>query len=168
MIKKINRRTYMKRDYLKAVFVFLLITGLTFFICIKINNSFGVLKSGDTYTDYGKNRIYSLANYQWDPKTNTYYFDLVRENENQQLELVYANLPSEVLINGNTFKESTSFSRILLSSDWFVDDKITVVFNTHINPHHTPVYVTTTGGAATALSIFDMVFAFNLGIIFLM
>jgi signal transduction histidine kinase len=43
-----------------------------------------------------------------------------------------------------------------------------VVFNTKTTPYHTPVYVTTTAGAAAALSAFNMVYAFCLGITFLM
>ena len=159
----------MKRDYLKAIVAFLLISSLTFFLCIKINNSFGVLKNGETYADNDKNNIYALTNYQWDPKTNTYYLDLVRENENQQLELIYGNLPLDVYINGDKLiKESSFFSRILLNSDWFKDNTIRVVFDTNTNPFHTPIYVTTTVGATSAVSTFNMIFAFSLGITFLM
>jgi two-component system, OmpR family, phosphate regulon sensor histidine kinase PhoR len=158
----------MKRDYLKAIFVFLLICGLTFYICIKINNTFGVLKSGEVYADNTENYIYSLTDYHRDSKNNVYFFDLVRENEDQQLELIYVKLPSEVLINGNALKESSSFSRILLKSEYFKDNTMRLVFNTNTSPFHTPIYVTTTAGAVAALSTFDMAYAFSLGITFLM
>ena len=158
----------MKKDYFKPILVFLLISSLTFFIGLKINNSFGVLKNGDTFSSMGENNIYSFTNYQWDSKTNTYYFDLVRKNENQQLELIYGKLPSDVLINGTVLKENPFFSRLLLSPDWFINNKTTVVFDTSINPYNTPIYVTTTSSAETAISSFNMVFAFSLGITLLM
>ncbi len=158
----------MKKDYLKAILLFLLITSLAFLIGLKINNSFGVLNNGDTFPDKGETNIYSLTDYQWDSKTNTYYFDLVRKNESQQLELIYGKLPSDVLINGTILKESSFFSRLSLSSDWFINNKIRVVFNTGINPNNTPIYVTTTSIAESAHSTFYMAFAFCLGITFLM
>ncbi|AKL95776.1 alkaline phosphatase synthesis sensor protein PhoR [Clostridium aceticum] len=158
----------MKRNYFIAILVFVIVSSLTFFIGIRINNSFGILKSGDTFSDQGENNIYSLTNYHWDSKTNTYYFDLVRKNENQQLVLIYGKLPSEVLVNDTVLEESSFFSRLLLSSDWFIDNKISVVFNTSINPNNTPIYITTTSSAETALSTFNMIFAFSLGITFLM
>ncbi|KPU43759.1 alkaline phosphatase synthesis sensor protein PhoR [Oxobacter pfennigii] len=158
----------MKRHYLKAIAVFLLICSLTFIIFIKINNAFGVLNHGETYPD-NENNIYSLADYHWDSNNHTFFIDLVRENEEQQLELIYAKLPSDISINGTILnKVSSSFSRVLINPDWFKDNKVRVVFNTNINPRHTPVYLTTTSGASAALSAYDMVFAFNLGITFLM
>lgn len=169
-IKDSRGNHYMKRDYFKAICAFLLIFSLTFLICERINSTFGVLKYGEAYPASGENSIYSLTDYHWDSRTNMLFFDLVRGNENQQLELIYGNghLPSGVLINGNVIKEPSAFGRILLDSDWFDNNTLRVFFDTNTSPYHAPVYVTTTAGAAKTLSIFDMVFAFNLGITFLM
>ncbi len=158
----------MKKDYLKAILVFLLISSLAFFIGLKVNNSFGILKNGDTFSDNEKSTIYSLTNYQWDSKTDTYYFDLVRKNENQQLELIYGKLPSDVLIDGTVLTESAFFSRQFLNSEWFSNNKIRITFNTGTDPYNTPMYVTTTSIAETAHSSFYMAYAFSLGITFLM
>ena len=158
----------MRKDYWKAILVFLLICSLTFFICIKINNSFGSLKSGETYTDKLGNRIYSLSGYYLDPESNMYSFDLVREYRGQQLELVFTNLPSEVLVNGKALESSFTFSRLLLSAKSFKDDTAQVFLNTVTRPCHTPIYVTTTAGATSAISIYDMIYAFSLGMTFLM
>jgi signal transduction histidine kinase len=157
-----------KRYYFFAMLVFLIIFSLTFFLGIYINNSFGVLKSGNTVSDKGENNIYSFTSYQWDSKTNTYYFEFYRKNENQQLELIYGKLQSEVVIDGNVLEESSFFSRLFLNSEWFIDNKIRVDFNTSINPYNTPIFVTTTSRAENALTTFNMIFAFSLGITFLM
>ncbi|WP_026476320.1 sensor histidine kinase [Alkaliphilus transvaalensis] len=158
----------MRRNYFKAILVFLIIFSFAFFIGFKINKSFGILKNGDTYSDDEANMIYSLTDYQWDSSTNTYYFDLIRKNKYQQLELIYGKLPSEVYINGTALKESSFFTRLLLSSHLFIDNKIRIVFDTNIDPHKTPIYVTTTPSAEMALTTFNIVFAFSLGITFLM
>lgn len=158
----------MRSAYWKAILVFLFICGLTFFICIKINNSFGALKNGEVYTDKRGNSIYSLSKYHRDPQSKMYTFDLVREHENQQLELVYANLPSDVLVNGNVLNTSFTFSRLQINSEWFKDDTLRVFFNTDKKPCHASIYVTTTEGATAAISIYDMTYAFSLGITSLM
>lgn len=156
----------MKRTYLKPIFIFLIVSLVTFFICLKINNNFSVLSSGEAYvnSDENKNKIASLTNYHWDMDTNYYYFDIVREDENQKLELVYGNLPCDVLINEKTIKETSSFSRISVDSKWFKDNTVKLVFHTNKSPYHVPIYLTTTDVADSILLTFNMIYAFSLGI----
>lgn len=165
----------MKKDYLKPIAVFLFIVVITFSICIKINDSFGTLENGQVLSISNENKIYSMTGYRWDSNTRKYYFDIVVEDIYQPLSLIYGFIPDDIYVNGNIIAHSvdfnySKFSSVSIDSSWY--DKKTKTLNlefySETNPYNQPVYITTENGAANALPIYYMTFAFNLGITFLM
>lgn len=165
----------MKRNYIKPIVVFLFIIIITFSIYIKINDSFGTLKSGQVFSPINENTIYSLSDYRLNTITGNYYFDIVVEDINQPLSLIYGFIPDDIYANGRIIAHSvnfnlSNFSSVTIDSSWYNKDTNTLnlEFYSKDNPYNQSVYITTVNGAANALSIYYMTFAFNLGITFLM
>jgi len=165
----------MKKDYLKPIAVFLIIVVITFSLCVKINDSFGSLKSGQVFLPSDENKVYSLTDYRWDSNTRKYYFDIVVEDIHQPLSLIYGFIPDDIYVDGSIIAHSvdfnySKFSSVPIDSSWY-DKKtntINLEFYSQNNPYNQPVYITTLNGAANALPIYYMTFAFNFGITFLM
>jgi len=165
----------MKKNYLKPIAVFIIIVVITFLLCVKINDSFGSLKSGQVFSPSDENKVYSLTDYRWDSNTRKYYFDIVVEDIHQPVSLIYGFIPDDIYVNGSIIAHSadfnySKFSSVLIDSSWY--DKKTNTLNLEFysksNPYNQPVYITTVNGAANALPVYYMTFAFNLGITFLM
>lgn len=163
----------MKKDYFKPILVFLVLVVITFSLCIKVNESFNTLKSGQVFSPESDSKIYSLKGYRWNPKTNSYYFDIVVEDVHQPLSLVYGLMADDLYINGNAIAQSVNFSKfssVMIDSSMYnkATNTIRLEFHSNINPYSQPVYITTVNGAARALSSYYVAFAFGLGITFLM
>lgn len=165
----------MKKNYIKPITVFLFIIVITFSLCVIINDSLGTLKSGQVFSPKHENTVYSLTGYRLDTNTRKYYFDIVVEDINQPLSLIYGFIPEDIYANGMIVAHSanfnlSNFSSVTIDSSWFNKETNTLnlEFYSKDNPYNQPVYITTVQGAANALSTYYMTFAFNLGITFLM
>lgn len=165
----------MKKNYIKPITVFIFIIVITFSLCVIINDSFGTLKSGQVLSPRHENTVYSLTGYRLDTNTRKYYFDIVVEDINQPLSLIYGFIPEDIYANGIVVAHSanfnlSNFSSVTIDSNLFNKDTNTLnlEFYSKDNPYNQPVYITTVNGAANALSTYYMTFAFNLGITFLM
>lgn len=165
----------MKKNYIKPIAIFLFIIVITFSLCVIINDSFGTLKSGQVFSPEDDNTVYSLTGYRLDTNTRKYYFDIVVEDINQPLSLIYGFIPENIYANGIIVAHSanfnlSNFSSVTIDSSWFNKETNTLnlEFYSKDNPYNQPVYITTVHGAASALSAYYMTFAFNLGITFLM
>jgi signal transduction histidine kinase len=165
----------MKKNYIKPIAVFLFMIIITFLLCVKINDSFDTLISGQVFSPTDENTVYSLSSYRWDSITSKYYFDIVVEDINQPLMLIYGFIPADIYANGKVIAHSenfnlSNFSSVTIDSSWY--DKETNTLNLEFyskdNPYNQSLYITTVNGAANALSTYYMTFAFNLGITFLM
>nr|WP_300093268.1 HAMP domain-containing sensor histidine kinase [Sedimentibacter sp.] len=165
----------MKKNYIKPITVFIFIIVITFSLCVIINDSFGTLKSGQVLSPRHENTVYSLTGYRLDTNTRKYYFDIVVEDINQPLSLIYGFIPEDIYANGIVVAHSanfnlSNFSSVTIDSSLFNKETNTLnlEFYSKDNPYNQPVYITTVNGAANALSTYYMTFAFNLGITFLM
>lgn len=165
----------MKKNYMKPIVVFIFIITVTFSLCVIINDSFGTLKSGQVFSPADENTVYSLSDYKFDSATGDYYFDVVVEDINKPLSLIYGFIPDDISVNGTVIAQSvdfnySKFSSVIIDSSWF-DEKnksLKLDFHGKTNPYNQPVYITTVQGAANALPAYYMTLAFNLGITFLM
>ncbi len=165
----------MKRNYIKTVAVFLFMIIITFSLCVIINDSFSTLKSGQVFSPANENTMYSLSGYRWDSITRKYYFDIVVEDINQPLSLIYGFIPEDIYANGRVIAHSanfnlSNFSSVTIDSSLYNKETNTLnlEFDSKENPYNQSVYITTENGAAHALSTYYMTFAFNLGMTFLM
>lgn len=165
----------MKENYIKPITVFLIIIIITFSLGFKINNNFATLKSGQVFSPTDENAVYSMSSYRWDANTKKYYFDIVVEDVNQPLSLIYGFIPEDIYANGRVIAHSanfnsSSFSSVTIDSNCYNKETNTLILEFHSknNPYNQPVYITTVNGAANALSAYYMTFAFNVGITFLM
>jgi signal transduction histidine kinase len=163
----------MKNEYIKPVVVFLMVLAITFFIFITINNSFSTYESGQVFEPTDK--VYSLVGYRKNLTTEKYYFDIVVEDMNQQLVLIYGFIPDGITVNGTVIVQpeefnSSQFSSVLVDREWFniQTNSVTLEFNSKNNPYNQPVYLSTVEGASKWLSAYYMIFAFNIGIVFIM
>jgi signal transduction histidine kinase len=165
----------MKKNYMKPIVVFIFIITVTFSLCVIINDSFGTLKSGQVFSPADENTVYSLSDYKFDSATGDYYFDVVVEDINKPLSLIYGFIPDDISVNGTVIAQSvdfnySKFSSVTIDSSW-LDEKnksLKLDFHGKTNPYNQPVYITTVQGAANALPAYYMTLAFNLGITFLM
>lgn len=165
----------MKKYYVKPIAVFLFMIIITFSLCVKINDSFDTLKSGQVFSPPNENTVYSLSSYKLDPITGKYYFDIIVEDINQPLALIYGFIPEDIYANGKVIAQSvnfnlSNFSSVAIDSSWYEKETntLSLEFHSEDNPYNQSVYITTVNGAANALSTYYMTFAFNLGTTFLM
>ena len=165
----------MVKKYTKPILVFIIVLTFTFFTFITINNSLSVYESGQVITISDENQIYSLVGYRKDSNTGKYYFDIVVEDTNKQLSLIYGFIPNDINVNGNTLIHSASynsskFHSVTIDSRLFdmQTNSVTLEFNSKNNPYNQPVYLTTANGAQRGISVYDTIFAFNIGMTFLM
>ena len=79
----------MIREYGKPLIIFIIVLTITFFTFITINNSLSVYESGQVLTRSDENQIYSLVGYRKDSNTGKYYFDIVVDDTNIQLSIIY-------------------------------------------------------------------------------
>ena len=165
----------MLKKYTKPILVFIIVLTFTFFTFITINNSLSVYESGQVITISDENQIYSLVGYRKDSNTGKYYFDIVVEDTNKQLSLIYGFIPNDINVNGNTLIHSASynsskFHSVTIDSRLFdmQTNSVTLEFNSKNNPYNQPVYLTTANGAQRGISVYDTIFAFNIGMTFLM
>lgn len=164
----------MIKEYGKPIVVFIIVISISFLVYITINNSFSVYESGQVFTLSDENEIYSLIGYRKDSNTGKYYFDIVVEDTNIQLSLIYGFIPGDIKINGNILVDSanymTKFHSVTIVSRLFdtQTNSITLEFNSKNNPYNQNVYLTTVNGAQNGISIYYMIFAFNIGITLLM
>ena len=165
----------MIREYGKPLIIFIIVLTITFFTFITINNSLSVYESGQVLTRSDENQIYSLVGYRKDSNTGKYYFDIVVDDTNIQLSIIYGFIPNDVKINGNILIHSASynsskFHSVAIDSKFFdmQTNSVTLEFNSKNNPYNQPVYLTTANGAQRGISAYDTIFAFNIGITFLM
>jgi two-component system phosphate regulon sensor histidine kinase PhoR len=163
----------MKNEYVRPLVVFLTVLAITFFTFITINNSFSTYESGQIFEPTDK--IYSLVGYRKNSTTEKYYFDIVVEDMNQQLVLLYGFIPDGITVNGNVIVQpagfnSSQFSSVLVDREWFniQTNSVTLEFNGKNNPYNQPVYLSSVEGASKWLSAYYMIFAFNIGIVFIM
>ena len=165
----------MVKKYTKPILVFIIVLIFTFFTFITINNSLSVYESGQVITISDENQIYSLVGYRKDSNTGKYYFDIVVEDTNKQLSLIYGFIPNDINVNGNILIHSASynsskFHSVTIDSRLFdmQTNSVTLEFNSKNNPYNQPVYLTTANGAQRGISVYDTIFAFNIGMTFLM
>ena len=165
----------MLKKYTKPILVFIIVLTFTFFTFITINNSLSVYESGQVITISDENQIYSLVGYRKDSNTGKYYFDIVVEDTNKQLSLIYGFIPNDINVNGNILIHSASynsskFHSVTIDSRLFdmQTNSVTLEFNSKNNPYNQPVYLTTANGAQRGISVYDTIFAFNIGMTFLM
>ena len=165
----------MVKKYTKPILVFIIVLTFTFFTFITINNSLSVYESGQVITISDENQIYSLVGYRKDSNTGKYYFDIVVEDTNKQLSLIYGFIPNDINVNGNILIHSASynsskFHSVTIDSRLFdmQTNSVTLEFNSKNNPYNQPVYLTTANGAQRGISVYDTIFAFNIGMTFLM
>lgn len=165
----------MIKDYSRPLLVFVIVLTVTFISFITINNSLSVYESGKVFTLSDENEIYSLVGYRKDSNTGEYYFDIVVEDTDTQLSLVYGFIPNDIKINGNIIihsanYNSSKFHSVTIDSRLFdmQTNSITLEFNSKNNPYNQPVYLTTVNGAKSGISAYDTIFAFNIGMTFLM
>ncbi len=165
----------MIKEYTKPLLVFIIVLAITFFAFITINNNLSVYESGQLFTTSDENEIYSLVGYKKDSNTGKYFFDIVVEDTNLQLSLIYGYMPNDVKINGDILIHSASynsskFHSVAIDSKFFdmKTNSVTLEFNSKNNPYNQPVYLTTANGAQRGISTYDTIFAFNIGITFLM
>jgi signal transduction histidine kinase len=163
----------MKNEYIRPIVVFLMVLAITFFIFITINNSFSTYESGQIFEPTDK--VYSLVGYRKNSITEKYYFDIAVEDMNQQLVLIYGFIPDGITVNGSVIVQpeafnSSQFSSVLVDKEWFniQTNSVTLEFNSKNNPYNQPVYLSTVEGASKWLSAYYMIFAFNIGIVFIM
>jgi len=165
----------MAREFVKPIIVFILVLLITFLLFIDINNSFNAVTSGQTFVPSGENKIYSLVGYEKDPSNGKYYYNIVVDSIDCPLALLYGFIPDDILVNGEVIIHSqnfnpSKFSSIAIDTQWFDRETktVTLEFNSKTNPYNQPIYLTTYCGAQNAVTFYYIVFAFNLGITFLM
>lgn len=165
----------MIKEYTKPLVVFIIVLAITFYVFININNNLSVYESGQVFTLSDENEIYSLVGYRKDSNTEKYYFDIVVEDTNMQLSLIYGYIPNDIKINGNilinsAIYNSSKFHSVAIDSKFFdmQTNSVTLEFNSKNNPYNQPVYLTTVNGAQDGISVYDTIFAFNIGMTFLM
>ncbi len=165
----------MAREFVKPIIVFILVLLITFLLFIDINNSFNAVTSGQTFVPSGENKIYSLVGYEKDPSNGKYYYNIVVDSIDCPLALLYGFIPDDILVNGEVIIHSqnfnpSKFSSIAIDTQWFDRETktVTLEFNSKSNPYNQPIYLTTYSGAQNAVTFYYIVFAFNLGITFLM
>ena len=165
----------MAREFVKPIIVFILVLLITFLLFIDINNSFNAVTSGQTFVPSGENKIYSLVGYEKDPSNGKYYYNIVVDSIDCPLALLYGFIPDDILVNGEVIIHSqnfnpSKFSSIAIDTQWFDRETktVTLEFNSKTNPYNQPIYLTTYSGAQNAVTFYYIVFAFNLGITFLM
>ena len=165
----------MKKEYLKPVMVFILVLVTTFSVFIIINNNFDSITSGKVFSPSYENKIYSLVGYRKDQNTEKYYFDIVVEDVDQSLALIYGFIPDIVTVNGHVIVDPENFnpsrfSVAVIDSRWFdrQTNSVTLEFSSPNNPHNQTAYISTLNGASNAVTAYYTVYAFNIGITFLM
>jgi signal transduction histidine kinase len=164
-----------KKEYLKPVMVFILVLVTTFSVFIIINNNFDSITSGKVFSPSYENKIYSLVGYRKDQNTEKYYFDIVVEDVDQSLALIYGFIPDIVTVNGHVIVDPENFnpsrfSVAVIDSRWFdrQTNSVTLEFSSPNNPHNQTAYISTLNGASNAVTAYYTVYAFNIGITFLM
>lgn len=162
----------MNKDYIKPVAVFFITVITTYFICFQINVRSDTLKNGQAFPHENKYKLYSLSSYEWNSDTNRYYFNIIKEAGSPALALVYGAIDGVIYINDKAEAQPVTFSKfsqIALNSG--LSDGVSIItisFYSKKNPNSLPIYITSADGAARAISMYNMIFAFCLGITFLM
>ncbi|WP_326910884.1 sensor histidine kinase [Sedimentibacter sp. MB31-C6] len=164
----------MIKEYGKPLLVFIIVLAITFLAFITVNNSLSVYESGQVLNITDEDQIYSLVGYSKDTNTGKYYFDIVVEDTNIQLSLIYGFIPEDIKINGSILihsanYNSSKFHSVTIDSGLFdmQTNSVTLEFNSKDNPYNQPVYLTTVTGAKNGISAYDTIFAFNIGMTFL-
>jgi len=165
----------MTKDYGKPIIAFIIALAIAFLVFITINNSFSLYESGQVFVLSDENEIHSLIGYREDLNTGKYYFDIVVEDTNVQLALIYGFITGDIKVNGDILVDSsnynsTRFHSAAIDSRLFdvQTNSMTLEFNSKSNPYNQNVYLTTVNGAQSGISAYYMIFAFNIGMTLLM
>ncbi len=162
----------MYKDYIKPVALFLVTVITMYLICFQINVRSNTLQNGQAFPYEDKYKLYSLSSYKWDSDTNRYCFDIMTEDEHFSLALVYGAVNNIIYINDKEAAQPVGFSKFSqIALDSGISDEsgiVTISFFSKKNPNSLPIYITSDTGADKAISMYNMIFAFCLGITFLM
>lgn len=162
----------MNHNYIKPVSIFFITVITTYFLCFQINIRNNVFESGQTFSPENRYDLYSISSYNWDEDTSCYYFKIATKDDYNDIALVYGAINGFLHVNAEVATQPVSFSKFShISLSTFAPENsntVTVSVYSKKNSNNLPIYITTVDGATRAVTMYNLIFAFCLGITFLM